>query len=77
VNPDHLFLGSNKDNMRDCVLKGRISRGENVHTSKLTEQDVRDIRASSERPRHLAARYGIDRSHVWQIRSRKQWKYLK
>jgi hypothetical protein len=28
VNPDHLFLGTQKDNMADCAAKGRLATGE-------------------------------------------------
>ncbi len=38
VNPDHLFLGTYKDNAQDCIKKGRDNRlcGEDNHNSKLT-----------------------------------------
>lgn len=38
INPDHLFLGTQADNMRDCAVKGRNAR-------KLSEEDVRQIRS--------------------------------
>jgi hypothetical protein len=53
VNPAHLFLGTRSDNMRDMVAKGRhvastnpgtMARGSRQGLSKLTEQDVADIR---------------------------------
>ncbi len=44
VNPDHLFLGTQKQNMEDCVAKVRINRGERRPQSKLTELDVREMR---------------------------------
>ncbi len=62
VRPDHLFLGTAKDNLRDMVTKGRAlvgdrnpsrrfperrPRGEAVHNAKLTEDDVRRIRRLS------------------------------
>lgn len=44
VNPQHLFLGTQADNVRDCQTKGRMARGLNHSWAKLKEQNVRDIR---------------------------------
>ncbi len=46
INPDHLFLGSNRDNVADRVAKGRsgAAQGEGVQTAKLTAGAVRTIR---------------------------------
>lgn len=45
VRPDHLWLGSAADNSRDASIKGRVARGERQYAAKLTEADVRAIRA--------------------------------
>jgi hypothetical protein len=44
VNPDHLFLGTQQDNVRDAIRKGRNQAGERHYYAKLTETDVSDIR---------------------------------
>ncbi len=44
VNVDHLFLGTNIDNISDMVSKGRQSKGESHRNSKLSTEDVRSIR---------------------------------
>lgn len=43
VNPEHLLLGTQKDNMQDAIIDNTIPRGEHRHTSKLSEEDARDI----------------------------------
>ena len=42
-NPDHLKIGTQKQNMEDAIEDGTISRGENRHQSKLKEEQVRNI----------------------------------
>jgi len=49
VNPEHLFLGTQKDNIHDAIRKGRavfpkVLRGEEKSNSKLTEMDILVIR---------------------------------
>jgi hypothetical protein len=79
VNPDHLFLGTHKDNIRDMVSKGRgvDNRGIRHGMSKLTEDDVRAIRASTEPGPVLCRRYGVVKSTISVIRSKKAWGHLK
>lgn len=77
INPDHLILGSQKDNVADREARGRRTVvGEAIGTSKLTVEDVLAIRASTESLRVLADRYGIDPSNVWLIRTGKSWRHV-
>lgn len=45
VNPEHLEAGTNADNMRDKVERGRQAKGESMGLSKLTELHVKQILA--------------------------------
>jgi len=80
VNPDHLFLGTRSDNMRDCVRKGRANRralkGSENPVSKITENDVRAIRTDPRSSSEVAKDYGITFSNVCCIRRRKTWKHV-
>src|SRR5688572_24439688 len=64
VNPDHLFLGTKKDNRADCLQKGRQARGEMNGSALLTADAVRAIRASSLPHRELARMFGVVRSAI-------------
>lgn len=80
VNPDHLFLGTNADNMADKVAKGRQSRivvkGEKHYRAKLIAEQVLAIRSSDGRPVDLAAEYSVSPQTIVGIRKRRYWKHI-
>lgn len=76
VNPDHLFLGTHKENMQDKVKKGRHVVGSAHVNSKLTEQAVIDIRSSDLSPGELAMIYGVHPGTIRNVINRKQWRHL-
>ena len=43
VNPEHLELGTQKENMEDAIRDGTIAKGETSGTHKLTESQVKDF----------------------------------
>ncbi len=73
VRPDHLWLGTKTDNMRDMIAKGRKRGGprpgEAHHSAKLSDADVAAIRASTDSQTALARRYGVHQSHISRIKS--------
>lgn len=70
VNPGHLFVGTQSDNVSDMRAKGRhvAPRGERHCMARLTDKQVMDIRANALLCRvtnkELAARFGIGESTV-------------
>lgn len=80
VNPDHLFLGTNADNVADKVKKGRQSTihlyGEAHGAAKITEAQARQIKAATGTMREIGSRYGISPASVCRIRTGKQWPHL-
>lgn len=83
TNPNHLFLGTQADNMKDMFAKGRGNpghiQGEKVGTSKLTEKQVLEIRAkhaSGQSTRSLMAEYNFSKSGIEHIVARRTWKHV-
>lgn len=109
VRPDHLTIGTAKDNSQDAVDKGRmatgdkhgtktkpwrkarghrhgthlhpetVQRGEDRPQSKLTEQQVREIRTlcdMGEQKTLLARRYGVTTTVIRRIASREGWRHV-
>lgn len=76
VNPDHLFLGTPSDNMRDAWNKGRLplppKNIRNVKIRKLSPEDRETIRTSRDKGRDLARRFNISPGMVSMIRSGKR-----
>lgn len=73
INPSHLFLGTQLDNMRDRTNKGRQGRG----NAKLTDEHVRAIRAATGTQKSIAQQFGIDDSSVSDIRAYRSWKHVR
>jgi hypothetical protein len=81
VNPNHLFLGTHEDNMADKVAKGRqdkksVNQRSKNGKSKLTEEQVLDIRSRQLSGGQYAKKYGVSRPLISQIWNRKWWKHI-
>jgi hypothetical protein len=82
VRPSHLFIGSQRDNIRDMVKKGRLKtpnfKGELHGGAKLTELQVREILASHwlYTRKDLAKIFGVTQENISSIINGKSWKHL-
>jgi hypothetical protein len=87
INLEHLFLGTNADNMADRNGKNRQSkgekhsikcRGENMGTHKLTEEEVREIKYGCNGMLHqeIADKFGVARNTITYIKNNKLWKHI-
>jgi hypothetical protein len=82
VNTEHLFLGTQKDNVQDCINKKRRVnvRGEKHPGVKLTEQQVKEIRTlyklDLHTQRQIAKQFNINYKLVHKIVNRKIWKHI-
>jgi hypothetical protein len=85
VNPDHLYLGTQKENARDMMRHGRHflpdNNGENAAWAKLTESDVLEIIAAKPDRKYgtgteLARRFNVSKAAIYQIWNNKNWTCL-
>lgn len=82
VNPEHLFIGTHKENNVDTQVKGRGNHptGDRCTWSKVTEDQVKEILMSpygKGANGDFAKRFGITQSQVSHIRSGKRWTHVK
>jgi hypothetical protein len=83
VNPAHLFLGTHRENIADCVAKGRNStagfRGERHHRARVGVADVIEIRRLATTGVSLnavARQYGVTDSSIRHIVHRRSWRHV-
>jgi HNH endonuclease len=81
VCPDHLYLGTSKDNTRDMIRKGRhrytTQIGEAHPRASITEAQAKAILASTDGPTSIARRLGISLNVVRDVRYRKTWRHVR
>ena len=79
VNPIHLFLGTELDNHRDKVIKGRSARGIRNGSAKLTDKDVIEIRILYpvvKSMRKLCDMYNVTRTAIRRVVRYTGWKHV-
>lgn len=92
INPDHLFLGTYRDNVQDMIAKGRMNnlrtpariesqpRGPSHGMAKLTEAEVLSIidkfLEGETTKASLAKEFNVSRAMVRNIINGKNWKHL-
>ena len=84
VNPDHLFIGTQSENVADMMEKGRggytAHKGEAHGGSKLYESDVIEIRSIYSKgktsQRALAKIFNVNQGQIWKIVNLKSWSHI-
>lgn len=79
VNPNHLFIGSSIDNVRDMISKGRDVRGEKHHSAKISEKDVEKMISMSKDMsyKEIGDQFGISAVAAWKVVRGKTWRHIK
>lgn len=79
INPDHLVLGGQTENMADMVERGRSLPGERQPNAKLTDAQVvaiLDRLKSGETQRSLSTEYGVSHTTIYEIAHNKRWTHI-
>lgn len=86
INPDHLFLGTRSDNMKDAYNKGRLKileyirpKGSDVYSSKLKERDIFQIRELDKvlQRNEIAKLFNVHKSQISRALNGQSFKHIK
>ena len=80
MNPSHLREGTHTENMRDMCERDRSAKGSRVYASKLTEEDVLEIRKLNETTettsKEIGELFGVSELTISRIIARQTWKHV-
>jgi hypothetical protein len=79
VNPDHLWLGTPKDNSQDMKRKNRHCPGSRNGAARLNEEKVKQIKILLKEgitQRAIAKRYGVHQATIWRISKGRKWNHI-
>ena len=76
VNHRHLWKGTDTENIQDRDVKGRQARGETSGMSKLTTEQIHQIRNDGRPYREIAVDYGMGKSQIGNIKNNVSWEHV-
>ena len=80
VNPHHLFIGTDQDNVDDKIQKGRQAKGSSINTCKLDDtkvKEIRDLFATGDYTKiKLGTLYGVSDANIGCILRGETWKHV-
>lgn len=79
INPEHLFLGTQLDNIQDCSRKGKMPRGSAHGNNRLTPETVQEIRrlyAQGLSQADISRKLKVDFRNVYHILNKETWTWL-
>lgn len=78
INPEHLFLGNQSDNIKDMDKKDRRAKGE-FAKSKMLDEEVKQIKQyllNGERICDLAREHKVNWRTIYDIKKSRTWKHI-
>jgi len=79
INPEHLKIGTHKENGQDAIRLNERACGEEIGSSKLTKKEVIKIKKlikKGETLTKIAEEFGVSQSNISLIKNNKRWKHI-
>lgn len=79
INPEHLILGTPKDNLMDAFERNRMPLGSDRPNAKITEEQAKEVKRllkMNVRQIEIAKKLGINYCTVKQIKQGRTWKHV-